>query len=515
MIVETARRLSESKIWALQRAYFEKAGVQAFASATVPHYITSNTVIADAYARLVLAYLVDQRATLDAAAPIYLVELGAGSGRFGFLFLRRLLALLERAGLGELSICYVLTDFAEPSIAAWAAHPQLQPYFAKGQLDLARYDAGVDQTIALRQSGVVLAPGALRNPLVVLANYCFDSIPIDLFQIRHGELHELAVTLEAIETPSDLDDPGLLARLRLRWEPRPAKPDYYGDAELDGLLKYYRTAFAETALRLPIGALRVLSTLRRLAGDRLLLLSADKGTLDLSLLDGQAPPLLTMHGSFSMNVNYHAIGEYLTRAGGAMLRPDHAHSSLAIVAAHLDPTPRALPALQLAYHTAVEQFGPDDYFLVRRAMEGQIAELSLDALLALLRLGRGEPRQLQFAMPTLRKKLKEATPAQKLEIERLVEVAWPNYFHIGEARDLGFASGVLLCDLGHYERAIARFELSNQWHPNDSGTHYNLGLCHRRLNQIGETRRHARAALAIDPTHAGARQLLDDLPFVE
>ena len=70
----------------------------------VPHYITSNGWIADAYAKVVLGWLRDCTGTvrepssfapLDLRHPVYIVELGCGSGRFGFHFFNRLLDLLE------------------------------------------------------------------------------------------------------------------------------------------------------------------------------------------------------------------------------------------------------------------------------------------------------------------------------------------------------------------------------------------------------------------------------------
>jgi hypothetical protein len=78
-IVEGARRLSESSLWRLQRRYYETAGPEAWSSATVPHYITSNPYIASAFADVILAF---QR---DVGEPITVVELGAGSGRFSYL----------------------------------------------------------------------------------------------------------------------------------------------------------------------------------------------------------------------------------------------------------------------------------------------------------------------------------------------------------------------------------------------------------------------------------------------
>src|SRR5260370_23820590 len=84
-------RLSESQIWEWQRQYFEGKGIQAWSAGEVPQYITSNAYIAAAYSRIVLGWTDALRAgSLDKDQPVYILELGAGSGRFAYKMLRRL-----------------------------------------------------------------------------------------------------------------------------------------------------------------------------------------------------------------------------------------------------------------------------------------------------------------------------------------------------------------------------------------------------------------------------------------
>ena len=49
-ILQSRQRLSRSLLWQLQRRYFAQAGLDAWRSGTVPHYVTSNPFIARAYA---------------------------------------------------------------------------------------------------------------------------------------------------------------------------------------------------------------------------------------------------------------------------------------------------------------------------------------------------------------------------------------------------------------------------------------------------------------------------------
>jgi len=113
-IVETGRPFSRSHIWQLQDAYFAGRGVEAWRQGEVPHYVTSNPTIANAYAEIVFAFRRDlERLAGSHDDPLTICELGAGSGRFAFHFLRRLEHLCARADVAPEAFRYVLTDVAD------------------------------------------------------------------------------------------------------------------------------------------------------------------------------------------------------------------------------------------------------------------------------------------------------------------------------------------------------------------------------------------------------------------
>src|SRR4051812_45702 len=153
--LETAGRLSRSVLWRLQGQFYERRGMAAWSEGEVPHHVTCNPYLARAYARVILGFVADWHDRLDRTQPLYIVELGAGSGRLAFHLLPELQRTLARAGIATR---YVMTDVAEANLAAWRVHPQLRAWFEAGRLDLARFDAAHDRTIALERSGEMLAP---------------------------------------------------------------------------------------------------------------------------------------------------------------------------------------------------------------------------------------------------------------------------------------------------------------------------------------------------------------------
>lgn len=59
----------------------------------------------------------------------------------------------------------------------------LKPFLESGQLDMAIFDAVNDTTIKLSRSGVLLGPGTCVNPICIVANYLFDTLCHDIFQV--------------------------------------------------------------------------------------------------------------------------------------------------------------------------------------------------------------------------------------------------------------------------------------------------------------------------------------------
>jgi hypothetical protein len=507
VILESGARLSQSLLWKLQRNYFSQAGIDAWGSATVPHYITCNAFIAEAYARVVLGWMRDCAPMCDANEPIYLAELGAGSGRFAYLFLLRLRALLGKSPLAGRRFVYVMTDFTDESLQFWRGHPALKPFVEEGSLDFARFDIERDEQLQLVESGRTLERTV--NPMAVLANYYFDSIPMDAFYVSDGQLYECLATLtvpddKAPASPT-ADDAGLIANVELSYEDRPAADDYYGDAEIDAILQRYRKLIKKGGLKFPTSSLHCCRIFSRISGDRWLLLSGDKGTVHEDTLDNQKRPGLAVHGSFSMNVNYHALGQLFVNRGGHVHTMDHHHQSLNVVAFTMG-TPHLETAA--AFSQNVENFGPDDYFVLRKQMESA-EEMKLEPALAMFRLSGADPRMLRHLLPTFRKHGPKS--GVKRELLELVRRAWEQYFHIGEEHDIAFSAGVLVFELGDYELCIELFMASIALYGIDAGSAYNLALAHNRLKRPQDAWHWARQALASEPAHAAAKRLLDEL----
>ncbi len=454
--------LSESPVWNLQREWYESRATQAFAE--VPHQVLDNPFVSAAYARVVLGYLRDVAGTLDLGEPLYIVELGAGAGRFAHGFVHELQALLDAVALELPPVVYVMTDVAESTLADWEANPRL----ADAQIDFAHFDVGKDATLELRRRGVVL--DRLANPLVVIANYIFDSVPADAFAIEGERIEECLLSANG----DDIDT------MALTFERRRTRLPHYGDAELDDLLESYVEELEEdSVVTIPRAALACLGRLAALAQGRMMLLTADKAYTTLEGLSGRREPEISRHGSFSLMVNLHAFGLWARRRGGEMLDGGDRHATVAVAALVLGEG--AHPETRLAYADAIERFGPDDLMTFSEGIDKAAKELSAAELVSILRLTNWDSYTLLAIQDTLIEKIADADGATREDIRDALSEVYERHYPMPGEGDVPFALGLVLYELEDYAEALDCFEASLDRFGPDAATEHNIALCREQL----------------------------------
>jgi tetratricopeptide (TPR) repeat protein len=488
-VVEQGQRFSQSLLWTRQRHYFENRGITAWHQGAVPHYITNNPFIANAYARLVVAWVADWTRTAgpvhgDRRQPLYIIELGAGCGRFAYLFLKQLQDVGGDLSLSGLRVKYVMTNFTEGMLDCWVSHPWLRPFVANDSLDFAVVDAERDHPITLRCSAETLTRESLVNPLVVLANYFFDSVPQDVFTRREGKLYEVSVTLTAPDGEPAPSTAGVLGDIDCAYEEHAVTGDAYEREDWNQVLRTYEGRSTDASFAFPTVALQCLDRFRRLSRDRLLLLAADQGYYhEDNLPDAASPPVLMDHGSFSMYVNYHALGRSCLNQGGHVLHPARPGRWLNVSAFLFGGAAEEYRETARTYDEVVNRFGLDDFFTLKKGVEKVYAGLDLAQLLAYLRSSRWDPNILLGCTPVLQVLLPDASAAERREMRTAVARVWDHYYPIGEEADLPFSLGRLLYVIGDYDEALRYYEQSRDLYGTEVVTLYNMALCHHRLGQ--------------------------------
>lgn len=467
-VLDQGKRLSHSLLFKLQDLAYSQLGMEAWAKGLVPSYITSNPYIAKQYAQAVVAFLRDS--TINRKEPVTILDLGGGSGRFCYLFLKSFLPMLEV--LGEINFRYVLTDITTETIDFWKNHKQLKPF--EKHLDFVLYDH--------KEEGELLKEKiSTENPLILLANYFFDTITQDLFRVREGKLEEGLVTIQVEDKGLSDDDYRLIPDLEFTYvykEVEDIDAYYPHIPEAGEILRAYTKQLHDAPFLFPIGGIETLQFFEKISDGRFLLLAGDQGVSSLELIQKWGEPKITRHTTFSIAVNYHALGQYFEARGGLKLLSSFPDPVFAVIVGVMGGTD--YPETTSVFREIIDAFEPKDYWnLVEFAGE----DLSLEFILLVLKLGNWDPVNFHTFFPKIREALPEATESQKTFLATAIERVWDNFYLVGkEEGDFVLNLGVLYFEMQRYKEARLFFERSLEITGEKEQTLVNMGACHLQLH---------------------------------
>lgn len=506
-------RFSEAPIWELQRRYFEEQGLRAWNNDQVPQYITSNPMIGNAYAEIIFGFLQDIAAKGEESEPVTIVELGAGAGRLANHILHSLYELRDYAGIALPPFRYVMTDLAVKNVEGWRRHPALRPYIEQGVLDFAAFDAVRDHEIRLTESRTSIRPGDLKQPLILVANYFFDSIPQELLYIGEGRVYECDVRIEGPANAGQLPPSEVLKSLTLHYENRPA-PEYEADSyPYRDVIALYREELEDSHVLFPEAGLKCLERLNALSPSGFLLVTADKGDHRLDNWKFAEPPDLIHHGSFSLTANYHALQHTFESRGGRALFTSHHYKNLNVGCIFMLENPNSYTNARLAYRRFVERFGPDDFFSLKGWIDDRIATLDLQPILAFWRLGGYDAEFFIQCAKRIASLLPEASDEELLDLRHGIRAMWSSYYAMEQHYDLALDAGLVLFEMNSYEEAKRFLEISireSEEEP-DALVLYCLAISHLELGGIEEAKGYLKRALKLDPGHEEALELMNCL----
>jgi hypothetical protein len=489
--------LSRSPLWDLLREFFSASGVKAWDN-VVPYQPTTNPVLADAYARIIVRFVQETIRTgrADPTKPFYVVELGAGSGKFGFHVARRIATLRTRLGLDDVKIVCVLTDVAQTNLDHWHGNPRLAPLLQNGSVITALFDVAADS--ALRVQGTDGPAGTIdrfENPLVVVANYLFDSIPQDVFVMTEGQLHQ---RLAAV-TPIEPEGP---PRHRVQWSSEPASVPHYGEPVLDRLLGEVVGEPGFEAVMFPVAGVRCLSRLAGACDNGLALLTCDLGVGTTQV----PPPEMELEAFFYLPVDTKVLGRFFAQMGDGLARYQQARALDFAFLVHGFGADE-LRETDLAFTSWAESFSIRSYEAIGEMLVEAGPRLTPNEWIGLAALFRYDSRFLEASADTIRRWVQNALiPAS---IREPILVALRNFglemYWLPGAPDSYFTLGSILQDLGEMKAAIASYVKSVETVGPTAETLTAMGIALRALDRRSEAAVAFGEALDADPTHVVAR----------
>jgi tetratricopeptide (TPR) repeat protein len=244
----------------------------------------------------------------------------------------------------------------------------------------------------------------------------------------------------------------------------------------------------------------------------MMLLSGDRGySHDDALKLGNGMPAFAFHGSFSMMVDYQIIGEYCRHLGGQVLHPVKQAQSLNISAFLFGDATHGFLETRQAYVEAIEKFGPDDFFTLKEGIAGIYEALTLEQILAFVKLSCWDYKRFWECVPTLKKHLSDISDIQKQALREAIVKVWDSYLPIGEEIDLAFELGTLLLEMEFHADALEFLQRSVELNGIAPGTAYNISVCHYSLGQTDQALDYVNQALSLDPEFVEAQTLRTEL----
>jgi tetratricopeptide (TPR) repeat protein len=440
-----------------------------------------------------------------------------------------------------------MSDLPLKNIKYWQQHASLLPFVRQGCLDFAQFDAEQETSLHLMESGLTIRPGDLRQPLLIVANYFFDSIPQELLYVDEGQIYECGISFQGAEDASGSDEaggtdgasgtdavggmdesggtdeaggrdetggtdaagkPSLLESLKPEYHYRRAD-EYDKDSNaFHEVLDIYKSKLEDSHFLFPFIGIQCLERLQVLSREGFVLISADKGDHRLEHWEFRDAPKLIHHGSFSLTANYHALSHVFEQKGAQAWFTVHHYNHINVGCILMLQDPATYTDTRLAYRRFVEQFGPDDFFSLKMWVLAHVTSMELDQFLSFWRLSGYDAQLLLQCVNRILDLIPDSDEEDLVDIRRGIGLMWEGYYPMDEKQDLAFDTGMILYHMQMFEEALQYFKRSLRDYKAQPAVLYNMAICHYELGADAEAVDFAKRTLVMEPEHEGALALL-------
>lgn len=458
--------------------YYEDLGPNAWQEELVPYQITSNKLLAYLYSALINALIYDElNLNSDLNEPFYILELGAGHGKFSFYILKFLEFFNS---FSKYKIIYIASDISQQNIDYWQQHINLQHYINNNQLDFAKFNPVKDQNIYLINSKITIKKHSLNKPIFVIANYVFDTLPHDAFQCKDSNLLANNIDIQCKKNFS-------FKNLKYKYKQQPIiNQNYYKQQIYNNILNKYQQILPNGSFLLPVGALSAIDNIKLFSNSNTVFLVADKGNTALSDFIDLEDPNIAEHGSISFMVNFHAIKTYFELTNGNSVIMPNTNTDLQI-ALFMSDTPRTFEVGNFIAKKLLADINPQ-YLINLCYTDHNINNWQcLDQILAVLTISKWDPdlfydladQLLNFIDKSIKKKIFNVEQEQTILIG--LELVWDYFFKLEKNQDLPFMLANIYYSLEKFELATKFFKISIQEFGASKEALYNIKLCNEAL----------------------------------
>lgn len=513
-LIETPVRLSTSKLWQIQRNYFSTMGIQAWKD-EVPFYISSNAFIGHRYAILVVNFIKDWRRLHPSNyEPFYIAELGSGTGKFSFYFLKSLKNLLDEYHLNDVKFCYFITDLIEKNIEFCQENSCFSTFIQAGELDFSLFDVEKDIDFNLKKIGKKFSELNAKTPLIIIANYTFDCVKHDSFLCENGKLKEERVGLRSRYKNFDIEKAQHLNELKFDYQSYDMDIDsYYQNPILTDLLKDYQKQFQgkKSLIMMPLGAFQFIDNMNVLTKGNFFMIAGDKGISSLESL-----PLIseynrvTYDGCFSFMLNFHAMGRYIKNLGGDYLHC-YGGNDFEVNIFILGGNFVDFYETNACYSNMIAKTGPEEFCYIFDEFSTSAYRFAVRSLLSILRFSEWDPgvyanihERLMELLPTLDALVLEDI---KHDLQRVKE----NIYTIALGDDVYNLLGIFYQSQQMNVQALELYLKSLEVYGDHAAPHNNLAMIYEGQKNFSKALVHYQKSYEIDKTNQFAKRKISTL----
>ena len=361
--------------------------------------------------------------------------------------------------------------------------PGLQRYIDLGSLDFARYDADSTAPLRLEHSEVVLSPGSLRSPLIVIGNYYFDSLPHDLFQMKDGTLYSGMVEFSEPEEGGATGLDNVLQTVNYLPQDGPA----YDREDWQSVVRMYQEELPDGTFTFPVGGLQSLDFLSSLSEQGAFMIAADKGPNLMSGLQSGRHDEIDKHGAVSVSVNFHAFLRLAKQAGGATFQLSFPYHRINVAAWQSGPSPE-LTTTRTVFQREIANFGPDDFANLKDLSLSKGDAITAQELFSFLRLSNWDPEMILSFYTRLVRLLPTQSPSVRKAYIQGFRDSLDLHYPLDESIRYQFLLGGLCAQVAEFQDALRFYVGSMQMEGEAPDTVFNGALCLARLGASDESR---------------------------
>lgn len=507
-VIQKMTRFDQSIIWALLHRFYMEAGPEAWSNKIVPQRSTSNAFCADTYASIVATFFRELEAEGNSKPPL-VIELGGGSGRFAWQFLNRLFNYHFVDGEGCPEFTYLLTDGSTKNIAGWKKKDRFAPLIESGVLELAQLLIESDPVI--RTADGELKPGDIADrPVVIIANYLFDSIVSNMVRIRDHTIEQVYVETQST-THGFLKKPiTTFESVTERFESRPIQGDPTGHPIIDAALRRYAERPGDFHVVVPQICFEFVEKFLE-RETPLLLLAGDLAYSDPSEFELKSPLIFDTY--FAHHTNLHIFGELFRLHGGAMHSQRHKDANFSCSMFSL-PGKKDWQELSLARtretaQALLKDFNPYDAHEIIDLIESTAGDMSIRQAMAVIRFAKFDPDVAAGCIPHLLYHIQQGE--EQIDRPQIYETymeAFRAYFPDGSEVHFDCGIAELFMRLGYHVQALQLIEHSIREFGANAQRLFAKSLAILNLGDSAKAEAVVREAAALDPQFAPAQRMI-------